>query len=256
MKKYIITNLEKGAANITADQVLEIGGGGGSGGGGASYPIVGNDGDLLQKDATLPDGVKWVDSSSLGKNISNTNLVWSADRSQNLGGYKLSFTNGRFSVSALELEVKVSNSISNTIWSDGVKVKHTNNLGITSDIGNNIGNSNVTTVGTYTYTQAHAWTHNTGGFNYKLQGLPNAVNIANVIVRDVDDIMKSATVIELSADNSTTSEITKVNLDLTYPTAVAPFEVICQNAVSTKYPNGVIYKRTATDWKGIKLENV
>lgn len=202
------------------------------------------------------DGTNYTYVAVSGENISNANMTWAGNTTQNLNGFKVSFTNGRFSVPALEMEVTTANSVPNKIWNDGANLKFTNSAGINNTVGANIGNSNVTTVGTYTYTQAHAWTHNTAGFNYKLQGLPNAVNIANVIVRDAYDIMKSATVIELSADNSTTSEITKVNLDLTYPTAVAPFEVICQNVVSTKYPNGVIYKRTATDWKAIKLENV
>lgn len=103
-------------------------------GGGASYPIVGNDGDLLQKDATLPDGVKWVNGSSLGKNISNTNLVWSADRTQNLNGKTLYFTGSgtsKFKLDYLFLEPQLTpNSIPNKTWSDGYYPQFTDKDGI------------------------------------------------------------------------------------------------------------------------------
>lgn len=101
----------------------------------------GSDPDLsgyLQKPTT--DGI-WVvtrtggvsgytDASTLGKNISNSNLVWTADRTQNLGTKKLSFTNGRFSVPALELEITAENSVPNKIWTDGIGYYFNNNLGI------------------------------------------------------------------------------------------------------------------------------
>ena len=196
----------------------------------------------------------YADASTLGKNIFNANLVLTTDRSQNLGGYKLSFTNGRFSVPALELEVKSSNSISNTIWSDGVKVKHTNNLGITSDIGGNIGTSNVTSLGTYTYTQAHAWTHNTGGFSYKLLNIPSAVTIKDVLIRTSTDDVQSATAVEILADDGATSKYANdAALDAAYPTAINGFELLCPNISTTNFPDGLIYKKTAAGWKVEKL---
>lgn len=74
--------------------------------------------------------ISYTDASTLGKNISNSNLVWTADRTQNLGTKKLSFTGGRVSVPALELEITAENSVPNKIWTAGTYLWHTNNLGI------------------------------------------------------------------------------------------------------------------------------
>ena len=59
--------------------------------------------------------ISYTDASTLGQNISNANLTWSVDRVQNLGTHKLSFTNGRFSVPTLEMEVTTSTSVPNKI---------------------------------------------------------------------------------------------------------------------------------------------
>ena len=74
--------------------------------------------------------ITYTDASTLGQNIANTNLTWSADRTQNLNGKKLSFTGGRVSVPALELEITAENSVPNKIWTAGTYLWHTNNLGI------------------------------------------------------------------------------------------------------------------------------
>lgn len=74
--------------------------------------------------------ITYTDASTFGQNISNSNLTWSADRTQNLNAKKLSFTGGRVSVPALELEITAENSVPNKIWTDGNHLSHTNNLGI------------------------------------------------------------------------------------------------------------------------------
>lgn len=76
------------------------------------------------------DTISYTDASTLGQNIANTNLTWSADRTQNLNAKKLSFTGGRVSVPALELEITAENSVPNKIWTAGDYLWHTNNLGI------------------------------------------------------------------------------------------------------------------------------
>lgn len=78
--------------------------------------------------------ITYTDASTFGQNISNSNLTWSADRTQNLNAKKLSFTGGRVSVPALEYEVTTSNSLPNKTWTDGVDLWFTNNLGINSNI--------------------------------------------------------------------------------------------------------------------------
>lgn len=131
-------------------------------GGGSDFPEIGSNGDVLVKDDTLTDGVKWsnrltnvetgkldkpkadgswvvtksgatityTDASAFGQNIANTNLTWGADRTQNLNAKKLSFTGGRVSVPALELEITAANSVPNKIWTEGTYLWHANNLGI------------------------------------------------------------------------------------------------------------------------------
>lgn len=74
--------------------------------------------------------ITYTDASTFGQNIANTNLTWSADRTQNLNAKKLSFTGGRVSVPALELEITAENSVPNKIWTDGVGYYFNNNLGI------------------------------------------------------------------------------------------------------------------------------
>lgn len=74
--------------------------------------------------------ITYTDASTFGQNISNSNLTWSADRTQNLNAKKLSFTGGRVSVPALELEITAENSVPNKIWTAGTYLWHTNNLGI------------------------------------------------------------------------------------------------------------------------------
>lgn len=69
-----------------------------------------------------------------GDNIANANLTWAIDRTQDLGTKKLTFTNGRFSVPTLEMEITSSNSVPNKIWTDGVDLWVTNNAGINSKI--------------------------------------------------------------------------------------------------------------------------
>ena len=81
--------------------------------------------------------ITYTDASTFGQNIANTNLTWSADRTQNLNGKKLSFTGGRFSVPALELEITAANSVPNKIWTDGADFWLTNNLGINRKITEN-----------------------------------------------------------------------------------------------------------------------
>ena len=74
--------------------------------------------------------ITYTDASTFGQNISNSNLTWSADRTQNLNAKKLSFTRGRVSVPALELEITAENSVPNKIWTAGTYLWHTNNLGV------------------------------------------------------------------------------------------------------------------------------
>ena len=74
--------------------------------------------------------ISYTDASTLGQNISNANLTWSVDRTQNLGTKKLSFTNGRFSVPTLEMEVTTANSVPNKVWTDGVDFWFTNTAGV------------------------------------------------------------------------------------------------------------------------------
>lgn len=81
--------------------------------------------------------ITYTDASAFGQNIANTNLTWSADRTQNLNAKKLSFTGGRVSVPALELEITAANSVPNKIWTDGADFWLTNNLGINTKITEN-----------------------------------------------------------------------------------------------------------------------
>lgn len=67
-----------------------------------------------------------------GVNISNANLTFAASRTHNLGGNKVTFTNGRFGAPTLELEVTTATSIPNKLWFDNVKAWFTNSLGINS----------------------------------------------------------------------------------------------------------------------------
>lgn len=84
---------------------------------------------------TFLNGVtSYTDASQFGKNISNANLVWTSDKVQDLGTKKLSFTNGRFSVPTLEMEVTSDNSVPNKIWNNGVDVNYTNNAGINNKV--------------------------------------------------------------------------------------------------------------------------
>lgn len=76
----------------------------------------------------------YADASTLGKNIANTNLTWTVDRIQDLGTKKLSFTNGRFSVPTLELEVTSANSVPNKISNSGIRPIYTGNDGVNKDV--------------------------------------------------------------------------------------------------------------------------
>lgn len=73
--------------------------------------------------------------SAMGSNISTDNLTWSADRTQNLGTKKLSFTNGRFSVPTLEMEVTSASSVPNKIWTAGSYLWFTDASGINNKLG-------------------------------------------------------------------------------------------------------------------------
>lgn len=66
------------------------------------------------------DGTNYSYVAVSGENISNANMTWEGNTTQNLGGFKVSFTNGRFSVPALEMEVKSSYAIASSVWFDGV----------------------------------------------------------------------------------------------------------------------------------------
>lgn len=65
------------------------------------------------------DGTNYTYVAVSGENISNANMTWAGNTTQNLGGFKVSFTNGRFSVPAVEMEVKTSYALANSIWFDG-----------------------------------------------------------------------------------------------------------------------------------------
>lgn len=100
--------------------------------------------DLKKLDKPTTDGtwvvtksgstISYTDASTLGQNISNANLTWTVDRNQNLGTKKLSFTNGRFSVPTLEMEVTSVNSVPNKVWTDGINFYYTNGAGVNTSI--------------------------------------------------------------------------------------------------------------------------
>lgn len=94
--------------------------------------------------------ISYTDASTLGQNISNANLTWTADRTQNLGTKKLSFTNGRFSVPTLEMEVTSANSIPNKIWNDGIDIFMTTSSGVNKNIGGDIKTEQVIVTGNTT----------------------------------------------------------------------------------------------------------
>jgi hypothetical protein len=56
----------------------------------------------------------------------------------------------------------------------------------------------------------------------------------------------------LSVENSTTSELTSSALDVLYPSASTPFEVVCQQITD----NPLIYKKTSTGWYSIPLGTI
>lgn len=94
----------------------------------------------LDKPTALADGsyalvktgaaFSWESTATLGKNIFNSNLTLDADRTQNLGAKKLTFTGGRFSVPTLEMEITSSNSVPNKIWTGGVGLWFTDASGV------------------------------------------------------------------------------------------------------------------------------
>lgn len=100
--------------------------------------------------------------------------------------------NGNLKVPTLEMEVTTANTVPTKIWTDGVKLKFTNSAGINNDIGGNIGTSNVTSLGAYTYTQAHEWIHATNGNSFKITGLATALNIGSVLVLDTNKVVREA----------------------------------------------------------------
>ena len=94
----------------------------------------------LDKPTALADGsyalvktgaaFSWESTATLGKNIFNSNLTLDADRTQNLGAKKLTFTGGRFSVPALEMEITSSDSVPNKISTGGNNLRFTNSAGV------------------------------------------------------------------------------------------------------------------------------
>lgn len=76
------------------------------------------------------DGTNYTYVAVSGENISNANMIWAGNTTQNLNGFKVSFTNGRFSVPTLELEVTTATTVPNKTWTDGVDEYYTNNAGI------------------------------------------------------------------------------------------------------------------------------
>lgn len=94
----------------------------------------------LDKPTALADGsyalvktgaaFSWESTATLGKNIFNSNLTLDADRTQNLGAKKLTFTGGRFSVPTLEMEITSPNSVPNKIWTDASDLWYTDSSGI------------------------------------------------------------------------------------------------------------------------------
>lgn len=95
------------------------------------------------------EGGAWV---KLEQNLFNTDLQLYSNRNHSLNGNKIKFTNGRFSLPALEMEITSSNSVPNKIWTDGSDLWITDSAGINKKAGddpninllkNHVFNSNV-----------------------------------------------------------------------------------------------------------------
>jgi hypothetical protein len=70
-------------------------------------------------------------------NIATANLIFTTNRSHNLATHKLTFTNGRFEVPSVELPTTSATSIPNKVWTDGLFLYLTNNLGINKPLAFN-----------------------------------------------------------------------------------------------------------------------
>lgn len=184
--------------------------------------------------------VTYTDASTLGKNISNSNLVWTADRTQNLGTKKLSFTNGRFSVPALEMEVTSANSVPNKVWTDGVNFYRTNNAGINESLESNIANTNLTSTGVRTFTQGNSFIWNTQGSLYRLSGLTTVSDIATVLVRNANQDVQAATAQEFTGTWTSSTPPTVIELNTNF---INNFLVYCPNTVPKRR-----YERCGATW--------
>lgn len=84
----------------------------------------------------------YTDSSTLGKNIFNSNLTLDTNRTQDLGGKTLYFTGSvtsKFKLDYLFLEPQLTpNSIPNKSWTDGVNAKFTDANGINYTLTNDL----------------------------------------------------------------------------------------------------------------------
>lgn len=136
---------------------------------------------------TYLDGVtSYTDASTLGQNISNANLTWTVDRVQNLGTHKLSFTNGRFSVPTLEMEVTTADSIPNKIWNNGDDLWYTDKNGVQKKTLNSTSPSSISITSTTSITNL---TLDTKGENQngKDVAINNGASNINIVLQQSSD---------------------------------------------------------------------
>lgn len=78
--------------------------------------------------------ITYTNANNFGQNIFTTNLTLGANRTHNLGGFKMLFQGGRFAVDYLYLEVKTADSIPDKLWYDGSYVWLNQSTGISARV--------------------------------------------------------------------------------------------------------------------------
>lgn len=231
------------------------------GGGSASFPTAGNNGDILEKDSTKPEGVKWVAKI---KGVTDKMLhYWD-------GGQWLSSGVEFISAGFLKLKAitfgaySVTNSTDNrpTGVEDGtvIFVNDTRTVGSMgkglqefrdgawSKLNRNLGNADLGNLVTRTFSMGAGFTFATAGNPFKFTGLSPAVTPDKVLTLSNDKSLREAAVINLIETWSAASYPTQQELLDAYPVA--------QFVLSINTPIRKFYIKNSGFWDSVNLTTV
>ena len=202
------------------------------GGGSASFPATGNNGDILEKDSTKPEGVKWVakikgvtdkmlhywdGSQWLSSGVEFISAGFLKLKAMTFGAYSVTNATDNRPTGVEEGTVIFVND-TKTVGSLGKGLQEFRD-GSWSKLNRNLGNTDLGNLVTRTFSMGAGFTFATAGNPFKFTGLTGTTDAKKVLVVDSTKNMKEVDITTFSETWTSPSYPTEQQLLDTFPNA-------------------------------------